>query len=225
MSFQTCMLFFLPWYTKDDILKKISAVFVCTTKEVQKHWTPLSFIVKEKDIERERERFQNTSFCFPMNKNSPTVLEQHEGEYIFCVCVWGGGGWTTPLRSDHSLKTSHDYMLSIGQLCVCTCALSLSFTFFVCISLLFSVWKSSWHFTNMHICCAMCCSKCMSTFLRMCQSLCVSVCVSYPLTCLSVLFCVFGCVSDTALPLMSWVWRWDGLSGRRRVLVWERVNE
>ncbi len=56
MSFQTCMLFFLPWYTKEDILKKISAVFVCTTKEVQKHWTPLSFIVKEKDIEREKER-------------------------------------------------------------------------------------------------------------------------------------------------------------------------
>ncbi len=111
--------------------------------------------------------------------------------------MWNNIRWlqgTTPLRSDHSLKTSHDYMLSIGQLCVCTCALSLSFTFFVCISLLFSVWKSSWHFTNMHICCAMCCSKCMSTFLRMCQSLCVSVCVSYPLTCLSVLFCVFVCV-------------------------------
>lgn len=38
-------------------------------------------------------------------------------------------------------------------------------------------------------------------------------------------FCVIGCVSDTALPLMSWVWRWDGFSGRRRVLEWERVND
>lgn len=41
-------------------------------------------------------------------------------------------------------------------------------------------------------------------------------------------FCVFGCVCVclTALPLMSWVWRRDGFSGRRlAVLVWEHVND
>ncbi len=58
ISFQTFMIYFLLWYTKEDILKKVSAVFVCITKEGQKHWIPLSFIVwrEEKDIERERKR-------------------------------------------------------------------------------------------------------------------------------------------------------------------------
>lgn len=71
-----------------------------------------------------------------------------------------------------------------------------------------------------------CGSKCAYSSLRMCRSLCVCVYISNPLTCLSVFFCVLGCVcvSDTALPLMSWVWGQDGSSGRRRVLVWERVN-
>lgn len=58
-----------------------------------------------------------------------------------------------------------------------------------------------------------------------CARACVYPCI-YPIPCHAwvLVFCVFGCVSDTALPLMSWVWRRDGFSGRRRVLVWERVN-
>ncbi len=144
MSFQTCMFFFLPWCTKEDILKKMSAISVCTTKKIQKHWTPLSFIVKEKDIERD---FKIPPFVSQWIK----TLQQFWNNMRVNKYLFLGGGWTTPLRSDHSLKKSHDYMLSIGQLCVCTCASSLSYMFFVFICLLLSVWKRSWHFTNMHV--------------------------------------------------------------------------
>lgn len=95
------------------------------------------------------------------------------------------------------------------------------------LSLCAYLYSFCWHITNMHVYPFIQCfvGQSVSTSLRMCQSLCVSVYISYPLSCLSVGFCVFGCVSDTALPLMSWVWRRDGFSGRRRVLVWERVND
>lgn len=113
-------------------------------------------------------------------------------------------------------------MLSKLYICVCTCVSPLLRSSALCAHVCFfafgragiTLTRMSTLSSDMLVYCG---SKCAYTSLRMCQSLCAFMYISNPLTCLSVLFCVLGCVC---------VWHgpaFDELSVRPGWLLWPQA--
>lgn len=109
------------------------------------------------------------------------------------------------------------------------CMRPFSLTFQLCVCMFCCIWKMCWHIANMSTLSSDMLivyygSKCAYTSLRMCQSLCAFVYIQSLDMLECSLLCIGVCVRLT-WPCLWWAeWGQDGSSGRRRLLVRERVK-